>query len=387
VLYNLPNMLVIVFLKNVIVSVLVAYLGFTNSLALKVESLFAPQIPKTEITETTPVVDVLEEVAHATQKMGTSFPKVLLEHVGYQRAAVLASQSEDMPVSIGDIPLETAIEKALVNIYCQYKTDEYIRTTTGTGFFINQKGVILTNAHVAQFLLLKESEVLEGDVECIIRSGNPATPKYLAELLYISPTWVFENSEVITEEAPRGTGERDYALLFVEKSTDGTPLPSRFPALPVDISLLSRSTEGTHALTAGYPAEALIRKGADAELASVIAPTTIGTLYTFGSNYADLFAISESPVGEHGASGGPVVRTESSSTIGLIVTKGDQVTEGEHSLRAITLSYIDRTIQEETGFSLAQNMQGDIAYRGMIFKMAMAPFLAGILEEELSQGE
>lgn len=115
----------------------------------------------------------------------------------------------------------------------------------------------------------------------------------------------------------------------------------------------------------------------------MLAETRVGTLYTFGSNYADLFSISESPVGEQGASGGPIVWNDSKSVIGLIVTKGDTATEGEHSLRALTLSYIDRTITEETGFPLKDNMQGDVALRGDIFKKAMVPFLAGILEDEL----
>ena len=224
---------------------------------------------------------------------------------------------------------------------------------------------------------------MKNDIECVIRSGNPAEPKYVAELLYISPVWIFENSDVIIDESPRGTGERDYALLYVSRSTDAIPLPTRFPAIPIDTALLSRSTEGMSILTAGSPAEDLMRRGADAKLTPVLAETTIGALYTFGSNYADLFAISESPVGEHGASGGPIVDKNTTSAIGLIVTKGDEVTEGEHSLRAITLSYIDRTIQGETGFSLTQNMQGDIAYRGLIFKKAMAPFLAKILSDEL----
>ena len=381
-------MVVLTFLQNIVVSVLVGYLSITNTLAEHIESFFVPATQKEEIemkTETTLTKDILTEVARTTDSLRGAIPKVLLEHAEYQRAATLASQQdENMPTSIGDVPLEKAIENALVNIYCQYKTDEYIRTTTGTGFFINQKGVILTNAHVAQFLLLKEVNGVTDDIECVIRSGNPASPKYIAELLYISPTWVFENSEVIVEESPRGTGERDYALLYIAKSVDGTPLPTRFPTLPIDTALLSRSTEGLEVFTAGYPAEELMRRGAEAELHPVLAPTQIGMLYTFGSNYADLFSISESPVGEHGASGGPIVNVWNQSAIGLIVTKGD-VAEGEKSLRALTLSYVDRTIKEETGFSLTQNMQGDIAYRGLIFNKAMAPFLSGILMNELRE--
>jgi len=382
-------MLVLDVIQHTLISAVIAYLSFTNSLAVHIESFFSP----TPVQDDTMLVsaptdtstNVFDTIAQE-KLVPNSFSRILLHHAEYQRAAVLASSDTDTEeLTREEKPLTETVLDALVNIYCQYKTDKYIRTTTGTGFFINPKGVILTNAHVAQFLLLEHTEGINGSVECVIRTGNPAKPQYLAELLFISPTWVFENSTVISEESPQGTGERDYALLYIAKSVDSTPLPMYFPTLPVDTALLPRSTEGTTVLTAGYPAEELMRKGADARLASVIASTTVGILYTFGSNYADLFSISASPVGEHGASGGPIVHTESKDAIGLIVTKGDTAREGEHSLRALTLSYIDRTMQEETGFSLAQNMQGDIAYRGAIFHKAMAPFLAGILAETLAQ--
>jgi hypothetical protein len=368
-------------------SMFIAYLAFTNSLALKIES-HLPTENKTEIAvieEKTATEPALERLTQLSKTFAHGIPKVLLEHPEFQRAALIASTEEEAPTTGEYVPLDSLVRSALVNIYCQYKTDKYIRTTTGTGFFINAKGVIITNAHVAQFLLLKDVKDAVSDVDCVIRSGDPAVAKYNAELLYISPTWIFENADLITDESPRGTGERDYALLYVSKTTDGTPLPARFPIIPVDVSLLSRESSGVEVITAGYPAEALIRNGADAKLSPALAATTVGALYTFGSTYADIFSISESPVGEQGASGGPIVTESNPSAIGLIVTKGDEKTEGEHSLRALTLSYIDRTIIEETGFSLAQNMQGDIAYRASIFKQAMVPFLAKILQDNLAE--
>ncbi len=374
-------------LGNFFTSILIGYLAFTNTLAEKISS-YLPHEPQTEIPtekDTSPSEPVIEKLTQLSKTFAKGIPRVLLDHAEYQRAALLASRQEENEVlDTSGEPLDTVVKDALVNIYCQYKTDKYIRTTTGTGFFINQKGVILTNAHVAQFLLLKKSKGADMDVECVIRSGDPAQAKYNAELLYISPTWIFENADLITEEAPRGTGERDYALLYVSKSVDDTPLPIHFPSISIDTELLSRSITGSSVMTAGYPAEVLMRGGADAKLVPVTASSTVGTLYTFGSNYADIFSISESPVGEQGASGGPIVATNNRNGIGLIVTKGDESTEGLHSLRALTLSYIDRTIIEETGFSLVQNMQGDISVRGNIFKKAMVPFLAGILEEKLS---
>lgn len=374
-------------LGNFFTSILIGYLAFTNSLAEKITS-YLPLAPTTEVVvkkDEPPSEPAIEKLTQLSKTFAKGIPRVLLDHAEYQRAAVLAStQEENEAMDTRGGSLDTVVKDALVNIYCQYKTDKYIRTTTGTGYFINQKGVVLTNAHVAQFLLLKKVKDVGVDVECVIRSGDPAQAKYEAELLYISPTWIFENSDLITEEAPRGTGERDYALLYISKSIDNTPLPTHFPTIPIDTELLSRSVSGSSVVTAGYPAEVLIRGGADAKLIPVVASSTIGTLYTFGSNYADIFSISESPVGEQGASGGPIVTTSGRSSIGLIVTKGDERTEGPHSLRALTLSYVDRTIIEETGFSLKQNMQGDVSVRGSVFKKAMIPFLAGILEEKLS---
>ncbi len=379
-------MVIVEFLSSIVTGILIGYLSFTNMLAERIETLLPAPIEEEVVALKNGAEEqVAEETLSPIETLSRGIvPKVLLENADFQRAAVIASEREvEMPTEIPDTPIEQLMENALVNVYCQYKTERYIRTTTGTGFFINQKGIILTNAHVAQFLLLENEGSSEHDVDCVIRGGNPAIAQYKAELLYISPTWIFENSKLITEEAPTGTGERDYALLYVSKTLDNAPLPTRFPVIPIDTALLARSMEQAPVVTAGYPAGALFRNGADAELTPVVAETTIGSLYTFGSNYADLFSISESPVGEQGASGGPIVKPTEKDAIGLIVTKGDTDSEGEHSLRALTLSYIDRTIIEETGFSLAQNMQGDVALRGNIFKSAMVPFLAGILEEEL----
>ncbi len=371
-------------IQHVIVTILIGYLALTNSLASYIESLIYNETENTEI--------ILDESAHDTtfdkvvavaEKYTGTIPRVLLENSEFQRAATLASKRDENNFEIpSEIDTEKVIEEALVNIYCQYKTDTHIRTTTGTGYFINTKGVILTNAHVAQFLLLEDTEDIVRDVECVIRQGNPAKPTYKAELLYISPTWIFENATLIDDEAPRGTGERDYALLYVSESIVKSPLPTQFPIIPVDTNLLSHGLVGTNVLSAGYPAAKLIKNGPDAKLEPVVAESAVNTLYTFGSNYADIFSISDSPVGEQGASGGPVVHPDRYA-IGLIVTKGDEILEGTHSLRALSLSYIDRTMIEETGFSLPQNMLGDVALRGSIFKEAIAPFLTQLLTDEL----
>lgn len=378
---------VLLFLKHAIITILIGYLGFTNMLAEHASSLLGVESTeeyREESVEKIPDTHEPSPELTALSKMfalNTAIPRVLRDNHTFQEAALIANEGTLIESEVRHLSKDE-IEASLVNILCQYKTEDYIRTTTGTGFFIEETGVILTNAHVAQFLLLKEVDQTITHTECIIRSGNPAEPRYMADLLYISPTWILENAKLISSEEPRGTGEYDYALLYITKAIGDTALPDAFPALPLHSNLLSHDMDGKSVIAGGYPALKLQRDGARAKLYPAVDTTTIEELYTFGSNYADIFSVGESKVGEHGASGGPITDPEK-GVIGLIVTKGDEATDGEQSLRALTLSYIDRSITEETGYSLAQNARGNLALRSDVFKGALAPFLAHLLEIEL----
>tara|TARA_B100000508_G_scaffold5082_1_gene4026 strand:+ start:117 stop:1211 length:1095 start_codon:yes stop_codon:yes gene_type:complete len=357
-------------LTDIVVAILTAYLALSTSLASFVQQF-------TDGTETQTVV--IDEQAETDDKMsslpsriGEAIPDILLRSAEYQSAAL--SSAAGLTGATTNDPLD-----AIVNIFCTFRTDEYIRTTTGTGFFIDPDGVILTNAHVAQFLLFEETDEL-GETECMVRAGNPAAPKYYAELLYISPAWVLDNASVMHDAVPMGTGERDYALLFVSEHVDNSPLPARFPSLSFDTDLLPISTRNDAVVAAGYPAGELLSQGPSAKLVPVKADTTVSELYTFGSNYADVFSIRGSAVGAEGASGGPVLN-ESGDVIGMIVTRGDDTVDGAGSLRAITLSHIGRTIEEETGFTLGENTGGNLPFRAEIFASTMTPFLLTILQQ------
>jgi S1-C subfamily serine protease len=357
------------FITDFFVAVLVGYLAFTNFLAEKIEVFFATETSPSSI-ETPPEEDL--SLSWLPSIFGQAIPDILLQNAEYQQAAV--SGAAGLTGATTKDPL-----KALVNIYCTFTTNDYIRTTTGTGFFIDPDGVIITNAHVAQFLLFEATDE-DGETECVVRSGNPATPTYHAELLYIPPAWVQQNSNVMSSEVPMGTGERDYALLYVSSRIDEEPLPAVFPALSFDTSLLPLSTRETEVLAAGYPATDLLHNGPSADLIPQKATTSVSELYTFGSNYADVISIRGSVVGAEGASGGPVLNKDG-NVIGVIVTRGDDTTDGAGSLRAITLSHIERTLQQETGFSLAQNVSGNLPYRSEIFAKTLSPFLLTILQQ------
>ena len=353
-----------------LVFVLAGYLALTNSLASSINDFFQLDAPGFE--ESSIEQDASKEIISIPSIFDRSIPDILLKSQDYQTAALGAAAG--LTESTTNNPLE-----ALVNIFCTLKTDTYIRTTTGSGFFIDPDGIILTNAHIAQFLLLEKTDSF-GEAECIVRSGNPAAAHYNVELLYIPPTWIQENAAMIDAAVPMGTGERDYALLYVSNDIENKPLPAKFPAIGYDSDLLPVSTTGDEVVAAGYPATDLIENGPSANLFARVATTSISDLYTFGSNYADVFSVRGSIVGAEGSSGGPIVNKDG-NVIGMIATRGDDEADGHGSLRAITLSHIDRTIKEETGFTLAENLNGNLPYRGEIFANTLTPFLVRILEE------
>jgi hypothetical protein len=163
---------------------------------------------------------------------------------------------------------------------------------------------------------------------------------------------------------------------------DGTPLPNTFPALSIETDLLPVSIKNTEVTATGYPVGTSIND-TDTGLYATGATTTISDLYTFGSNYADVIAIRGTNVGAQGSSGGPIA-TRDGVAIGMITTRGDDEIDGAGSLRAITLSHIDRTITEETGYSLAQHMSGDIDTKAALFSQTISPFLVSLLTSEMN---
>lgn len=358
------------FILDIITATLIGYLSFTTTLATNINTFIDGTNPTEQKTSNTSTLTALPSEYQSNARI----PRILLESATYQQAAVGSSQST--PFATTKDPIE-----AIVNIYCTSITTKQIRTTTGTGFFVHPSGVIMTNAHVAQFLLLENTGAF-GDTSCIIRSGNPATPRYHAELLYIPPAWVKTNAALIDDKAPSGTGERDYALLYITGGMDDEPLPATFPALALATGLLPRTVTNDPVIAAGYPAGALLRDGGETDLLPRQASTSISELYTFTSDYADVLGLRGSSMGEQGASGGPIVNTDG-AVIGMIATRGNDTRDGAGSLRAITISHINRTITEETGFSLENNISGDIPVRANAFTTTMSPFLMQLLVKEL----
>ncbi len=358
------------YLTDLLTAIIIGYVGFTQSLATDI-TIWLAAWQGAEAEEAPLPSDGSEGDFSALDLQFKTVPDILLKNAEYQAAAVIGSEEE--------LVTTTDPAAALVNIYCTFTTDRTIRTTTGTGFFVSHKGVILTNAHVAQFLLLETTETL-GDAACTIRTGSPAAPAYTADLLYISPAWVAAYADQIDAVNPSGTGERDYALLYVTGTIGDRPLPSVFPALALNADNLSHAIKNTGVIASGYPVGRTVSDTASG-LYAAGATTTVSELYTFGSNYADVFAMRGTDVGAQGSSGGPVT-TVAGVAIGMITTRGDDTVDGPGSLRAITMSHINRTIVEETGLPLEDHLKGDLARKATVFSETIAPFLASILANE-----
>ncbi len=256
---------------------------------------------------------------------------------------------------------------SVVNIYCTTQVGNNITIVTGSGVVIDNRGVILTNAHVADQILL--ADYLDNpNKNCFIRKGSPAVSFYKATVLYISPAWLrAHGSEVNQSNQSEETGEGDYALLLVNGAVNGDTLPRNFSSIPVDTTDTSLG-DNTPILAVGYPAGALSSNEVIRNLRIETDNLSIVTNYTFASGGgADLIRTTGTPIAERGASGGGIVNTDG-KLIGLIATTIPDLHSNLKDLQALTLSYINRDLQRSAGLSLSAFLNRNLSTVAANFK-------------------
>lgn len=294
-----------------------------------------------------------------------------------QPAPSPAPQSPALPPD----ELNARTRAALVNILCTTRTGGYFEPVSGSGVIIDPRGIVLTNAHVGQYFLLRDFPS-PGNVNCIIRTGSPARAAYTAILLYLPPAWVEANASQIAAAQPMGTGENDYSFLLITGTTNpnGT-LPASFSYAAPDTSGLSR---GQQMLLASYPAGFLGGITIEKDLYPTSAYATIEQIFAFSSadSWVDLFSVPGTTLSQPGSSGGAAVRLDG-TLAGILVTSTVGTTTADRDLRAVTVDHIDHSLNLQGRGGISGLLSGEIYQKALDFNESTAPALTEKLVQAL----
>ena len=277
--------------------------------------------------------------------------------------------------------INTETRAALVNILCLPQTG-LSTGISGSGVIVDGRGVILTNAHVAQFFLLRDY-LTASNVVCTVRTGSPAQAMYTATLLYLPPAWIAANAAQLKSAQAVGTGEQDFAFLLIAGRTDpAAALPTSFPHLAMDRGY---ADIGDPMLLAAYPAGFLGAETVQKNLYISSAIAYVTQLFSFdGTKNIDLFSIGGTVVSQGGSSGGAAVRLRDGTLAGIIVTETTAASTGERDLRALALSHIDDILIASGRGGIAGLLTGDLSVKAAAFNTTIAPSETALLEAVLN---
>ncbi|PCI29230.1 hypothetical protein COB52_02775 [Candidatus Kaiserbacteria bacterium] len=252
------------------------------------------------------------------------------------------------PSSLDELNKTTS--KAIVNILCNGLQGSPVGGATGSGVIIDPSGIILTNAHVAQYVLLQENPAAR--VSCVIRIGAPAKARYTTKVIAFPDAWIQEHAKDIKVELATGTGEHDWALLYITGRTDGSEKPKTYPYVPFDARMGVAQT-GDPVLLSGYPAGFLGGVTLQRDLWPVSTIVSIQKVFTFVTSTIDIISLGGNIIAQGGSSGGGVIN-QWGYLVGIIVTSSVADVTADRDLRAVTLSHISTSFSRETGKGLFQ---------------------------------
>lgn len=268
------------------------------------------------------------------------------------------------------------VRDAVVNVLCVEKTSTYTKMSTGSGVIVSSSGLVLTNAHVA-YPFLQTAQFDRSTYSCSVRRENIPNYGYNAELVYYPLDWLRENSEIIKEPTPVGTGENDYAVLLLTTSLGPAPKVGFLPAsTSVDTDDLKKDLAVT---IAGYPSSNTGVFSVDANPGLKVADTTISDFFTFATRTFDILQTGTNVVAKRGSSGGGVF--SGNRLYGLIVTTNQA--EGGSYANALTLPYIKRDFESDTGINFDEFVATSLDILKLRFSVSYKDELKKIISESL----
>lgn len=348
------------FLKELLSAVAVTLFAIITS--------FTPP-PTTPITIAPPAQ---ERTSEAPPPRGVNTPATLIADAAPEALPPI----EDGPL----LDVNGLARSAVVNILCTSST-RTLRSASGSGIMIDPRGIVLTNAHLAQFLLLKDYPK-KNSLSCVVRTGSPAKPTYYATLLYLPPAWITANASQIAAEEAMGTGEHDYAFLLITQTYGDGALPALFPSISYTVE---EPDSGDPMLLAAYPSASLNNRAIVNNLLVSSTFTIVKKLYSFTPpRTVDLFSIGSTTISQGGASGGAAVRASDGKVMGIITVASDAKVIEDRDLRAITLAHVNRSLELHGTGSINELLSGDLVAKAAQFNKNTAPGLRQALIDALN---
>jgi S1-C subfamily serine protease len=310
------------------------------------------------------------------------------------RITVVRESMRLMPAPVDEIPPQSTDDKAkiltfseinnltrpaLVNILCQSQTGGLQKTTTGSGVIVDRRGIILTNAHIAQEFLLIGHDA-GGMQNCVIRMGSPARTLYRAEILYLPSRWVIEHGADTQFDSLEDSGD-DFAFLLITEATDpARNLPSSFPSVSFDPrESIGRSPS---VLIAGYPAGFIGSDSIQKDLHITSSVATIDRYITFDGETIDAITFDGNVLAQQGASGGAVIDSDN-MLIAIISSLISAESTSDRVLNALTVWHIDSRVADLEGYGISKLFQGDVYGKADRFNSTTGPILSEILLNSL----
>ena len=154
-------------------------------------------------------------------------------------------------------------------------------------------------------------------------------------------------------------GKNDYALLTITKTSDPNGiLPSSFPFLTLDTSPFP--IQGSAMYMVGYAASYLGGISVAKGLSLMASPVILNSLGSIKNSLTkDTLVFKGAASGQHGSSGGAVIRTGGKFTAIPTYFEEEGMTTGESTINALTIDYINRDLKADTGFTLQEFIARD----------------------------